>query len=364
MKQKPKPNGYWTFERCLQSALQCTTKKEFRTTFPSVCRIATKNKWLKDMQKHLISIHKPNGYWTFKRCKEEALKYNTRMEFCKNSSGAYSRAVENGWLKKVCKHMPLFAIRERFWTYERCKEEALKYNTRKEFHTKSGTAYNNALEKQWLDSICKHMVLTGNLHKRGIYIFTFSTNIAYIGLTYNFELRKKIHLEHESNREISPVRKYMDISKLSPTFKILYNYTTIKNAVKLEKFFITKYKKEGWTLLNKSKGGDLGSCPKKWTFINCQQEANKYTTRSEFKNCNSSAYSIALRNGWINDICKHMILLHKPKNWWTKHRCHQEALGYTTKSEFATKSCSAYSIANKKNWLKDICQHMPKRAPM
>ena len=36
--------------------------------------------------------------WSFEACKKEALKYNTRKDFRKNSGGAYRRAWKNKWL--------------------------------------------------------------------------------------------------------------------------------------------------------------------------------------------------------------------------------------------------------------------------
>jgi hypothetical protein len=35
----------------------------------------------------------------------EALKYKTRLEFCKGSPGAYDSARKKGWLDIVCSHM-------------------------------------------------------------------------------------------------------------------------------------------------------------------------------------------------------------------------------------------------------------------
>jgi len=51
-----------------------------------------------------------------------------------------------------------------YWTYERCKEEALKYMTRGEF-AKESKAYDIAWREKWLDKICSHMITCGNLYK-------------------------------------------------------------------------------------------------------------------------------------------------------------------------------------------------------
>lgn len=43
-----------------------------------------------------------------------------------------------------------------------------------------------------------------------------------------------------------------------------------------------------------------------WTYNNCAIEALKYFTRIDFKNASMSAYVIANRNGWMKDISSHM----------------------------------------------------------
>ena len=51
------------------------------------------------------SKEKPKGYWTKERCQEEALKYESRLDFAKNSGGAYYKASKNNWLNDICSHM-------------------------------------------------------------------------------------------------------------------------------------------------------------------------------------------------------------------------------------------------------------------
>ena len=48
----------------------------------------------------------------------------------------------------------------------------------------------------------------------------------------------------------------------------------------------------------------------------------------------------------------------KPKNYWTKERCHEEALKYKFRSDFYRKSVSCYSKAWENRWLDEICSHM------
>ena len=72
---------------------------------------------------------KPNGYWIKERCREEALKYKTKVEFRNNSGGAHTIARSNGWLDEICTHMVRPKAYNFKWTKEKCHEEALKYET-------------------------------------------------------------------------------------------------------------------------------------------------------------------------------------------------------------------------------------------
>ena len=87
---------------------------------------------------------KPINYWTYENCKVEALKYDTRNEFRIKSSGAYASVLRNGWIDEVCIHMIRIVNVRNYWSFERCKEEALKYKTRSEFQHKSGSCYVRA----------------------------------------------------------------------------------------------------------------------------------------------------------------------------------------------------------------------------
>ena len=98
----------------------------------------------------------------------------------------------------------------------------------------------------------------------------------------------------------------------------------------------------------------------KWTKERCLQEAKKYKTRTEYyKNCRG-AYNAAQRNGWLDECCSHMKCIRKPKAYWTKEKCHEEAKKYKTRSEFHKYAHNAYDSAWQNVWLDDICGHMNK----
>lgn len=95
-----------------------------------------------------------------------------------------------------------------------------------------------------------------------------------------------------------------------------------------------------------------------WTKERCHKEALKYTTKVDFRAGCHSAYQTASREGWLNDICSHMIATTLPNGYWNRDRCHHEALKYTTRTDFHNGCISAYNAAFFHNWLDDICSHM------
>lgn len=96
----------------------------------------------------------------------------------------------------------------------------------------------------------------------------------------------------------------------------------------------------------------------RWTKEKCQEEALKYSTRNEFfKKC-ANAYNACIRNKWIEEVCSHMISPNKPNNYWTKERCAEEALKYKSRSEFEKNSPFAYAKSGAKEWKDEICSHM------
>lgn len=95
-----------------------------------------------------------------------------------------------------------------------------------------------------------------------------------------------------------------------------------------------------------------------WTKERCQEEATKYSQRSEFeRNCRSAA-TAARKHGWMDEICSHMITNSKPSGYWTKERCFVEARKYTSKLELGKNAPGALVAMKRNGWLKEACSHM------
>ena len=238
------------------------------------------------------------------------------------------------------------------WTYESCQSEALKYNTLAEYSEKANVSYCKGLKMGWNNDICSHMKKLGNWKKKCIYAYEFSDNHVYIGLTYNIEKRN----EWRKLKKDDAVTIHIEKTKLKPNILQLTEYISVDDAIILECTYIDDYKLNNWNLLNRIKGGSIGG-KLKWTHEKCKTEALKYNTKTEFKVGNDSAYKSAKRNGWFDEITKHMI---NKTTRWTFDIIKNEALNYKTRYEFNQKNLAAYTWALRHSILNEVCLHMKK----
>jgi predicted GIY-YIG superfamily endonuclease len=349
---KRKPKGYWTKDRCQEEALKYQYRGDFSKNSNTTYTLSRTNDWLDEICTHMTEKKKPNGYWTKERCQEEALKYKYIIEFKEKSGSAYNKIISNGWLDEICSHLVYINKERSYWNIERCQEEALKYKYRNDFSINSSNIYNISRENNWLDEICVHMIERGNKYKRLIYAYEFNDNHVYIGLTYDLDKRNTQHLTNTN----SQIYKHIKITNSKYKILELTKYIDVKLSKEKEQYYIDLYKKENWYILNRAKGGAIGGKELYWTKDKCQEEALKYRSRSEFKNNTSGSYYSALKYNWLDEICAHM---ERPINIkWTKNKCQEEALKYKSRSEFKTKTGGIYNSALRNKWLDNICSHM------
>ena len=89
----------------------------------------------------------------------------------------------------------------------------------------------------------------------------------------------------------------------------------------------------------------------RWTEDACYKEAKKYKTRMEFQNGCEGAYKRALKMGWLNNY-DWLIPVFKPKGYWNDYlRVKEEAEKYSSRTEFYKGNQFAYYSAIKNGWM-------------
>lgn len=251
------PKGYWTFERILKEAKKYTYWKDFRQKSNKAYSAAKSKGFLPKIKEHLIyEIRKPNGYWTYDRAKAAAKKYNSRKELKKYEGYCYATIKENSW-DELLDHMKLGHKPSGYWTRERILIEAKKYRTIKEFRRAEQGAYDAAHAMGIMDEVWEGKDVLGHKYKRALYVWEFDDKSAYIGLTFNY---KKRHRDHKKQGPV--YRKLKDTKGKFVKFNKWYK---AKEAKRQEELLIEKYSNEGWTILNSAKAGSLGGGNRKWT---------------------------------------------------------------------------------------------------
>lgn len=288
-------------------------------------------------------------FWTHELVKLEALKYRTRKEFSRKSSGGYTYSRNKDILEEVCSHMK----KANKHSCETVKQEALKYKTRIEFRDNNGGAYQYACKHKLLDEVCKHME---------------------VQFFYTKEFCHKKALMYKTRREfkIAESGAYFFLQRIKAIDEVCSHmpkpFYWTKELCQIESI---KYIKRHEFRLGHC-GAYSYACDNnildevcshmdelnKITRETVKQKALKYKARGDFQKREGSSYNYALKHNILDEVCKHMIY----KNvTWTHETVLKEALKYEYRNKFRKGKCSAYNYASRNNILDEICSHMKRK---
>lgn len=231
--------------------------------------------------------------WTYDACKELVSKYEYFTDFRKQQESAYVAIIANGWRDDLLKKLKRTRKPNKYWTYERCKEHALKCTKRKNL---KWAVRQKIYENRWFE-LLEHMEYQTSIIERYIYVFEFEDNHVYVGLSYNPEIRKDGHLNNI--KEKSSVLGHIEKTNSKYHFKVLTGPLTVKDACYQECRYIDEYKSNGWVLLNRTTGGNPGCKPFKWTYEKCKNKISEYKTLRDFTNSENGCYLKILKKRWM-----------------------------------------------------------------
>lgn len=259
----------WTFDILKVEALKYKTRTEFQKKNPrahkAAYRMGILNQICLHMPKHVDQSgeNNPAFKWTNDMLREEALKYKSRSEFKRCSSGAFQIAKKRGILDEICSHMPKrntsrgenhYAFT---WTYEMLYQEALKYKTRSEFQAKSRKAFDIAYRRGIMDEICSHMKRSAGTSKPEIELYTilkehfpcltkksFPVNILNKPYIHRFQvdilnLETRLGIEFDGKYHHSEKYLIKSKTKLGWSIEDCINYHSIKDNALLDRYGIS-----------------------------------------------------------------------------------------------------------------------------
>ena len=143
----------WTKEKCMESALKYNSKVEWEKGDKKAYSASRTNNWYHECTAHMLNLINKSGYWTKEKCMENALQYTSKEKWKKENYSANGAARKNGWYEECTAHMTQIKNPNGYWTKEKCIEEAKKYNTVSEWKINNQTSYNKAIKNGWLKEI-------------------------------------------------------------------------------------------------------------------------------------------------------------------------------------------------------------------
>jgi predicted GIY-YIG superfamily endonuclease len=283
-----------------------------------------------------------------------AKQYTSLNDFNTKDPALAKTAKSRGIFDVVTSHMERKQVKR---SYDSIEKLVKQFTNLRDFRNSEPNAYawvlTNLDEKQ-REELFKDYETLGSLHKRLIYAFEFPDRSVYVGLTFDPRQRAKSHKESVK----SQVKKHMDSTGLEPKLKYLSDYVSQKEAQTKERQFISKYKTEGWNVLNRAKGGALGSIVRIWDLEKVKQIASNYTNSRDFRENDPQAYGAANANGWYKEITKHFTPLRKHK--WTVSELKQITSQYNSLQDFRKNEPSAYQTIVNRKLLDKFTSHMEK----
>jgi very-short-patch-repair endonuclease len=393
MHSRQKPKGYWTKERVFEEAKKYSYLTEWVKAGGGSYTVAKRNEWLTEACSHMQSPKVPMGYWTKERLIEDAKKYSSRVEWKKANGSAYATAGSNKWLDLCCAHMEFLQRPNGYWTKEKCLESSLKYPTIQAWAMGDGPAYDAAKRQPWYKETIAHMAKVVSHGEYTIYVYLLKHDISFTHQKRFSDLKDKKHLpydfylpdfnliieyqgrQHFSTSKSSMFRKdatsqpRRDAIKRKYALSNGFKYLEIEAQKSGEIEAILKGKLEEITGAPfDSKSRELTESEEKllknlnvWTKEAVLEDAKKYSYLKDWAANGNAASQIARKNGWFKEATAHMILLEKPKGYWTKERVLESALNFQSSSEWLKNERGAWAKAQASGWLEEATAHMPNR---
>ena len=354
---KPKNAKKWNYNTCFEEAQKYASIIEFRANSITAYTKARDNGWLDDftwLEKTFI--------WDYTTCEKEARKYKYYHDFRANSHQAYMVAKRKGWLKEytwlIIESLEPY---NKKWNYDTCYAEAKKYKTRSELNKNCGGAYNMARINGWLaDYTWMPDFSDYDARVDSVYCYIFQEQKAvYVGRTlmYRQHLRDLDHRNYSSDSVLKFAHKH---NCVIPPMQIIEENLTIQQGREREDFWRKHYASLGYFMLNKAatgaKSGSIGALASgKWTFEEAYKIAQNFKTVNEMCEEYEYLYRISKARGWLEkfDWFRGREIKIEKQTKWTEDVCRNEAEKYTSRKEFRRMCKGAYDKAKEMGWMEE-----------
>lgn len=333
------------------------TTTDLRLANEYAYKIARDNDWLTELG--LIENKHEDGYWSEDKVWAVAKQYTSKNDFCKYEPVAYKWAGRYGILDKMSwMKSPTYNERREnrdSEVYAYIDEEnkvvyvglTIDSQNRKRSHKYQK---NSAVRKHFGKNIPEPLILLSQL--------TIDES------TYWEEYYKNKFI-HEGYRILNIAPTGLGTGSIGGISKWSSREVVFEKSHKYHSR--SEFKRKAGGAYNHALSNGwleemtwLKTPPKKikWTRDKVFEESHKYHYRGEFCNGSPAAYKAAKDNGWLEEMTW-IKEKRKPSNYWTKSRVFEESHKYTNKKDFEANAKTAFIIATQKGWIKQMTWLQP-----
>lgn len=184
------------------------------------------------------------------------------------------------------------------YTYDFCYRTALKYETLYSFRKNEHKTYVKAYDAGWIKDYTWLKKDFDNVRLQTVYVYEFDDNSAYVGLTNNLNRRDYQHripqyTQNGTKKKDSVLEYSVEHNIEIPEVKILKSGLTREESQIEEQRYIKEYKKNGWNMINKNRGGSLGCNGSDiiWTKDLIIEESKRYEYAEQMRKNSRTAYN-------------------------------------------------------------------------
>lgn len=353
-----KRRRYWTASRILTDARRFHSRSEWKENSAYAYRIAIQSGIHERATSHMPKPKMGPLIWTREKVLGDAGRYKTLEGWRKGSNVAYQSSFRLGIHQDATQHMRR-GLHSRYSKRE-IHEGALKYRSRKEFRERAPSLYDAAHYRGILDDVCRHMRrphwIPNTAKPRSVYALEFIDGSAYVGISLNPRFRIADHFR--ANRRHRTVRDRIDsLGGVLPTIRIRARGLTPKQSQVAEERAIRWYAQAGWTILNRTRAGSLGSA-RPYTDRELRLIARKYESKYAWQMDHAASYQAARRRGMLARCCSHMEPRYRK---WSLQAAVDQLKTYPNRDRAQRKSSRAFQIVRQAGLLDEV---LPKRRPL
>lgn len=282
---------------------------------------------------------------------------STIVTLCCKKHGIFKRIPTDLTKGKGCQKCSYEKLsQERLkWDKKGAFEVSKKFTKRSDFKHNEYAAYKLSKKNGWLNEMT--WLLPSDKWSKNNFVYAYvdeENKTVYIGLTCD-----KINRDwsHRHKKDSTVFKYFNSIIKEIPDPIYLEENLSKTNAQAKEDEWIHKYKENGYVVLNKAKTGigvsSIGGGSVKWTKNKVFLESKKYNTRNSFKKGCSSAYAVALKNKWLDEM-PWLILKRHSSKLITKEQVIEQVKKYKYKSYLRKYANLYFTVAEKNGWLDEL----------